>query len=94
MNYPKRIIKAGEENAAIVKAIQNKLQELGVGDLQGTGVYGAKTVAAVKQFQSMHFDRFGNPIVVDGKVGSITWEALFGPDTVTGPVNGAECLTH
>ena len=43
MKYPNRIIKEGEANTAIVKAIQKKLMELHIGDLQGTGVYAAKT---------------------------------------------------
>ncbi|NSL87684.1 CHAP domain-containing protein [Chitinophaga sp. Mgbs1] len=77
MDYPKRIIKAGEQDSAIVKAIQHRLIELGIGDLEGTGVFGPGTTAAVKQFQATHRDRFGIPLEVDGKVGSITWEVLF-----------------
>lgn len=87
MNFPKRIIKEGEKDTKVVKAIQQRLIELGIGNLQGTGVFGAKTKSAVKLFQSTHRDRFGNLLQADGKVGSITWEALFGPDTI--PVNDA-----
>ncbi len=82
MNFPKRIIKEGESNAAIVKAIQKRLIELGIGNLQGTGVFGPKTKSAVKLFQSLHRDKFGMPLVIDGKVGAITWEVLFGADSV------------
>ena len=85
MNFPKRIIKEGEADTKIVKAIQQRLIDLGIGGLQGTGTFGPKTKSAVKLFQSTHRDRFGNILLADGKVGSITWEALFGPDTV--PVN-------
>jgi hypothetical protein len=77
MNYPKRIIQAGETDTKIVKAIQKRLIELGIGNLEGTGTFGTKTTAAVKQFQALHRDKYGNPLVVDGKIGAITWEALF-----------------
>ena len=82
MKYPNRIIKEGEANTAIVKAIQKKLMELHIGDLQGTGVYALKTKNAVKLFQATHMDQFGNPLEVDGQVGSLTWAALFGTDTI------------
>jgi hypothetical protein len=82
MKYPGRIIKEGETNATIVKAIQKKLVELNIGDLQGTGTYGIKTKNAVKLFQATHMDQFGNPLEVDGQVGSLTWAALFGMDTI------------
>lgn len=83
MNYPNRIIKVGESDTAIVKAIQKKLIELNIGGLQGTGEYGIKTKNAVKLFQAMHVDQMGNPLEVDGNVGSLTWAALFGTDTIT-----------
>ncbi|WP_143304667.1 CHAP domain-containing protein [Chitinophaga vietnamensis] len=78
MDYPNRVIKAGETDASIVTAIQQRLTELGVGDLQSTGIFGPKTVAAVKQFQASHTDSYGNPLIADGKVGPITWAVLFG----------------
>ena len=65
-----------------VKAIQKKLTELNIGGLQGTGVYGVKTKNAVKLFQAIHMDQHGNPLEVDGQVGSITWSSLFGTDTI------------
>lgn len=82
MNYPKRIIKEGEADTKIVKAIQQKLIELNIGNLEGTGVFGAKTKSAVKLYQAMHRDSLGNPLTIDGQVGSITWQVLFGDDTV------------
>ena len=82
MKYPNRLIQEGETNVGIVKAIQKKLMELNIGDLQGTGVYGKKTVNAVKLFQATHMDQNGNPLEIDGKVGSLSWAALFGIDNV------------
>ena len=82
MNYPKRIIKEGEADAKIVIAIQKKLIDLNIGNLEGSGVFGPKTKSAVKLYQATHQDLLGNPLTIDGQVGSITWQALFGADTV------------
>ena len=82
MNYPNRVIKEGEQDKALVTAIQNRLSELGLGNLQGTGTFGPKTTSAVKQFQATHRDQNGNPLEMDGKIGAITWEALFGIATI------------
>lgn len=82
MKYPNRLIEEGEQDAKIVKAIQKKLMELHIGDLQGTGVYGKKTVNAIKLFQATHMDQNGNPLEIDGKVGSLTWAALFGIENI------------
>jgi hypothetical protein len=78
MNYPNRIIKEGEQDVEIVKAIQEKLAQSGYGSFAGAGVFGPKTTAAIKQFQSTHRDQLGNPLEADGKIGSITWAILFG----------------
>ena len=47
------------------------------------GIYGPKTVNAVKLFQATHRDQNGLPLEIDGKLGSLSWVALFGPGTVT-----------
>lgn len=77
MNYPNRIIKAGEANKTIVKAIQARLNEIGFGPLEVIGIFGPKTTQAVKLFQATHRDQEGNPLEVDGKLGSVSWAALF-----------------
>lgn len=77
MEFPQRIIKAGEADTEIVKAVQQRLIALGIANFEATGTFGPKTTAAVKQFQALHRDRFGNPLVTDGKIGSITWDILF-----------------
>jgi hypothetical protein len=82
MNYPNRIIQQGETDTALVEAIQQRLTELGCGTFANSGIFGPKTIAAVKLFQSMSRDDHGNPLEIDGRVGSITWAALFGKDTV------------
>ena len=82
MKYPGREIKKGETDKRIITAIQNRLQELGIAQFEGLGVFGPKTEQAVKAFQARFSDLNGNPLVADGKVGSITWESLFGPGSV------------
>jgi hypothetical protein len=82
--YPGRIVTLGETDQAIVTAIQRMLNARGCGPLDEDGVFGAATDAAVKLFQARFTDADGVPLVVDGKVGSITWAALFGADTVPG----------
>jgi hypothetical protein len=78
MKYPGRIIKKGEASKTIVKAIQKRLTELGIEQFGDSGVFGPKTESAVKLFQARFTDLFGNPLVIDGQLGSISWEALFG----------------
>lgn len=92
MDYPKRVVMQGEKDARIVKAIQARLNAVGCGPLQGTGVYGPKTVAAVKLFQSTRRDQLGNPLAIDGKVGAITWAVLFGADKVPNKEDGTTAL--
>ncbi len=83
MNYPNRLIQTGETNKAIVKAIQQQLNAAGLGPLEVIGIYGSKTVNAVKLFQATHRDQNGLPLEIDGKLGSLSWVALFGANTVT-----------
>lgn len=80
--YPGRILKVGENDLFIVRPLQLRLSELGCGDLKGSGFFGNNTEAAVKLFQARFTDVDGRPLKIDGEVGSLTWAALFGADTV------------
>ncbi|KXK57918.1 MAG: putative peptidoglycan binding domain protein [Chlorobi bacterium OLB7] len=82
MNYPKRVIKKGEKDGKIVRAIQKELNARGCGPLEVDGDFGPKTLAAVKLFQTRFTDQNGNPLVADGEVGAVTWAALFGQEKV------------
>ena len=82
MKYPGRVIQKGETDKKLVVAIQKRLQELGIAQFEGLGVFGPKTEQAIKAFQARFTDSNGNALVIDGKVASITWESLFGPETV------------
>jgi hypothetical protein len=92
MKYPKRVIKKGEDNARIVKAVQARLNETGCGPLEVDGDFGPMTFTAVKLFQSTHRDQLGNPLEIDGKVGAITWAVLFGVSMVPTLEHGATPL--
>ena len=81
--YPGRIIKLGENDKAVVRPLQLRLNELGCGDLTGTGFFGNNTKEAVKVFQARFTDNDGRPLEIDGEVGAITWAALFGAETVS-----------
>ncbi|HMS64317.1 MAG TPA: CHAP domain-containing protein [Ignavibacteria bacterium] len=82
MNYPNRVIKRDESSSKIVKAVQSKLNELGCGPIDVDGDFGKNTFNAVKLFQARNVDSNGNPLIVDGKLGPLSWEALFGNNTV------------
>src|SRR5438270_7940578 len=76
MPYPGRVIKTGEQDNAIVQAIAAKLATFGYSP-PTTGRYDENFAALVKLFQSHHSDAFGRPLKIDGKVGPLTWGALF-----------------
>jgi len=82
MNYPNRVIKKGEKNKTVVKALQQKLNEVGCGPIDVDGDFGPQTFKAVKQYQATRRDQNGNPLEIDGKVGSITWAVMFGEPTI------------
>ena len=80
--YPGHAVQLGETDADIVTLVQRRLVERGCGPLEVTGAFDNKTRAALRLFQGRFPDGTGVPLVVDGKVGSLTWEALFGDATV------------
>lgn len=58
-----------------VRTLQNLLVKKGFpGDIDGDFV--AQTLRAVKAFQSQNLDQHGQPLIVDGKVGPLTWWSL------------------
>ncbi|MEX8518329.1 MAG: peptidoglycan-binding protein [Leptothrix sp. (in: b-proteobacteria)] len=89
MKYPGRVIKLGEQEPEVVRALKTQLNaELGFQagsdnflDPENTD-FDANTKQAVKLFQMRRVDPQGRPLKVDGEVGPITWEALFGGTTV------------
>lgn len=89
MQYPGRLIKTGEQDATIVKALKEKLNRaLGAESDPSVRLdpddpdFGPRMKRAVKLFQSRNVDPDGRPLKQDGVVGSITWGILFGNDSV------------
>jgi hypothetical protein len=82
MEYPNRLIKKGEADTNIVKAVQQQLNVNRCGPIDVDGVFADATVSAVKLFQTRHTDANGASLKADGQIGSLTWAALFGEDSV------------
>jgi CHAP domain len=89
MEYPGRIIKVGERDATIVRTLKPQLNEALGADADpalrldpGNGTFGPKMKRSVQLFQARNVDGTGLPLKQDGEVGSLTWGALFGSDTV------------
>jgi hypothetical protein len=89
--YPGHLIKLDTEDTDSAELIQQRLRDLGFTQtardgsrepLGADGIFGSDTESAVKLFQTRHTDLHGDPLVPDGEVGSDTWGALFGRDTV------------
>ncbi|MDD5199089.1 MAG: peptidoglycan-binding protein [Terrimicrobiaceae bacterium] len=89
--YPNHLIRLDSADTAAVRLIQQRLRNLGytertdagaVVPLNVDGGFGSNTADAVELFQMRHTTLNGDPLEVDGIVGSETWGALFGRDTV------------
>jgi HK97 family phage prohead protease len=63
------------ESGRRVSDLQAQLNKLGFG-LKADGIFGPKTLAAVRAFQRGHKDAAGHPLKVDGLVGPKTMAAL------------------
>ena len=81
MIYPGYVVMVGEKDKAVVAAIAVQLKARGYPPPAGTA-YDAGLASLVKLFQSQHVDAAGRPLRVDGKVGLLTWGALFGAEPV------------
>jgi hypothetical protein len=77
-----RVVKVGVTPGDDVKAVKDKLLELGYLKTAIKPTFGWESATAVKKFQQDH------GLVVDGKVGPITWNALF--NVVAPPVGGGQ----
>lgn len=64
-------LKRNDQGTAIVE-LQNILTLKGY-PVAPDGVFGSKTYRAVRAFQSQNLDPRGEPLVVNGKVGPLTW---------------------
>jgi len=74
MNFP---LKTGDSGAD-VSALQKQLTLRGF-SVDATGVFDAATYDMLRVFQAENMDQNGQPLVVDGTVGALTWWSLTNP---------------
>jgi len=90
--YPGRALQFGDSDANLVTLVQRRLLERGCGPLEVTGNFDNKTRSAIRLFQGRFADGTGAALVVDGKVGPLTWETLFGDATVATVAKAPDAL--
>ena len=76
--YPGKALKTGSTQKDAIVQLQTRLAERGCGPVKANGRFDVATESAVRRFQMRFPDTTGQPLNVDGVVGPITWEALFG----------------
>jgi peptidoglycan hydrolase-like protein with peptidoglycan-binding domain len=72
MQYPGRVIREGDQDHAIVTAIQHVLNSAGCGTIAEDGIFASGTKSALRLFQ------YRRDLRDDGEVGRATWDQLFG----------------
>ena len=82
LQFPGRILKTGSGDKKSIRTLQNRLNEVGCGPIEETGVFSKATKNSVMLFQARFSDVDGLPLKVDGEVGPLTWAALFGARSV------------
>ncbi len=89
MKYPSYVVKMGASDPKVVKALKKALNA--ALSLRGADaivldsnnpVFGLRMKQAVMLFQARAVDAEGQPLKIDGEVGTITWAALFGSSKV------------
>lgn len=78
MNYPGHIVKIGEADVSVVRALRKRLSERGQPNDLANPVFDGPLKSLVKLFQAQNHDPSGLPLNSDGEVGPITWASLFG----------------
>lgn len=81
MEYPGRIIKIGEADTTLVATIYAGLSAKGYVIAPPPTRYDGKFAALVKLFQTQNVSRGGQPLVVDGEIGPLTWRTIFGGES-------------
>jgi hypothetical protein len=76
--YPGKALRTGSTLKDPIVQLQTRLLQRGCGPLKINGRFDVATDRAVKRFQLRFPDATGQPLAVDGVVGPITWEVLFG----------------
>ena len=77
MLYPGRVVKVGGSDGALVQAIAQELRQWKYTSSSPVGVFDKAFASVVSLFQAQHSDQAGRPLKIDGKLGPLTWGALF-----------------
>jgi CHAP domain/Putative peptidoglycan binding domain len=77
LDYPAYVVKIGETNSDLVKAIAARLRAKGYEFSSPAGEFDAALKSTIKLFQNQHYDAVHRPLKPDGEVGPLTWSALF-----------------
>jgi hypothetical protein len=85
MTFP---LKQGDQGPEVTE-LQKLLTERGY-PVEALGIFGPKTYRAARAFQSQNLDQHGQPLVVDGKVGPLTWWSLTHPKPVIVPPSAVD----
>jgi hypothetical protein len=80
VEYPGHTVKIGEADRTIVRAVRGRLRELQLA-ADSDGPFDLELARVVKLFQSRNVDNLGRTLMPDGKVGPLTWAALFAIST-------------
>ena len=84
-------LKKGDQGPKVVE-LQKLLTQQGY-PVEAIGIFGPKTYNAVRAFQSQNLDQHGQPLVVDGKAGPLTWWSLTHPKPVIIPPSAVDYTT-
>ncbi|MES3033969.1 MAG: CHAP domain-containing protein [Gemmatimonadota bacterium] len=97
MKYPGRVIRAGESDPALVRAVRTQLNHRLSIAARSPGrlderapAFDEAVVQAVRQFQARNVDHDGRPLTQDGRIGPITWEVLFDGQSVPSAIKAAD----
>jgi len=85
------LLKKGDQGLEI-KEVQTMLVGKGyLTDEEVNGIFDNETYRAVRAFQSQNLDQQGQPLVIDGKVGPLTWWSLHNPKPI---IQGASAVDY
>jgi hypothetical protein len=77
MIFPLKKGNQGPDVTSLQKLLTNRGYPVGI-----SGDFGSETYRAVRAFQAQNLDQLGQPLVVDGQVGPLTWWSLTNPKPI------------
>jgi len=92
--YPGRLLRIGDFDIIAVTKVQQRLNAVGCGLIAENGFFDNDTKNAIKLFQIRYPDLQGHSLVVDGLLGTLTWGALFGAESVSSYNSAPSQLTQ